>query len=762
MKYLKDISKLILTTLFQDTKIRFSYYFIVLLVVVSTAILAYKVTDTTYLYAIGESPEMDIKVPRDIYYIKEEETRKRKKQVADSTKLVFDKDSAVLDSRLNRANVLMNAIVKTLDENPPIGTDDLTFQLASLKSKLPGYIKYSDSILLNLLKFDNPRLLKRSINKILIYIYDYRGLGILDKKYSNPVGILNNNITVRSINSTDPDDEISGIVGDLVTESKIKKRIYSVCRSVAPYLHSDTIKSLSQIISTGLKANLSFNAEETRRRIDERMKQVKPVMGILKKGFVVARKGEPVTNDTLKRLNIINKYAKTSHITYTVGVILLQFLFISILSYFSIHYKKYFHPDKKSILVIFSLVTFFMVYSIFVDSFQISAFSKMSYVLLLPLAFVTMMISILYNLYLSLFTGLYLVFFTVMLIGFDLQVMVLAFSSALVGSFVNIGVEKRSDFFRGGVVLGFVNVFTIVSVSLIENTPWKVMLANSEMAMVNGILCSILALGIFPVYEHAFDITTKFKLLELSDLNADIFKNMLVNAPGTYNHSLLVSTLAEAACKDIGANYMLARVGAFYHDIGKLQDPGLYIENTITDHRAKKLSPVEYSKLIISHVSKGIDMARKHSLPEDVIDFIREHHGNSTMSYFYHQALERIGKDGKDEIKKSDFQYPGPKPHSKETAIVMLADAIEAASRSLKNPSREKIEGMVRKIIYNKLNDGDLDNSDLSMVQLKNVQSSFLSILFGIFHTRLEYPDHEKLKLLEEEVAKRKAGNEDE
>ncbi len=752
MKYLNDISRVILSSLFNDSKIRFSYYLIMLLVLISTAILAYKVTDTTYLYALGESPDFDIKVPRDIYYVKDEETAKLKKQISDSARLVFDKDSSVLESRLNRINSLMNAVIKTLDENPPIGTDDLTFQLASLKTKLPAYIKLDDPILYNILKFNNPRLLKRSVNKILIYIYDYRGLGILDEEYSNPLGILNNNISVRSINSTDPDDEISGIVSDLLTLNQIQNRVYPICKSVAPYLPADTLKSLSQIIVMGLKANLSFNADETRRRIDEKTKQIKPITGILKKGFVIARKNEPVTTDILNKLNIINKYAKTSHISFIFGVMLLQLLFIAILSFFSVKYKKFFHPDRKSMMVTFSLILLFMVYSIFVDSFQISGFSKMSYVLLLPLAFVTMMISILYNIYLSMFAGLYLVFFTVMLIGFDLQVLVLGFSSALVGSFVNIGVEKRSDFFRGGVILGVVNVITIVSVSLIENAPWKVIVVNSEMAMANGIFCSILALGIFPVYEHLFDITTKFTLLELSDLNADIFKNMLVNAPGTYNHSLLVSTLAEAACKDIGANYMLARVGAFYHDIGKLKDPGLYIENTITDHRAKKLSPVEYSKLIISHVEKGVEMARDHSLPESVIDFIREHHGNSTMSYFYHQALESIGKHGKVQINKSDFQYPGPKPHSKETAIVMLADAIEAASRSLKNPTREKIEGMVKKIIYNKLNDGDLDNSDLSMVQLKNVQNAFLSILYGIFHTRLEYPDHEKLRLLEQKV----------
>ncbi len=393
-----------------------------------------------------------------------------------------------------------------------------------------------------------------------------------------------------------------------------------------------------------------------------------------------------------------------------------------------------------------------MIYSVFVDNFEIASTSKIAVILLMPIPFVTMMISILYNIYLSLFVALYLIFFTFMMVDVDLQVVIITFSTALIGSFINMNVDRRSDFFKGGLILGAINSMIIIALSFIETTPWKITLTNSELAFANGILNSILVLGIFPIYEHIFDITTKFKLLELSDLNADIFKKMLLNAPGTYNHSLLVSTLAEAACKEIRGNYMLARVGAFYHDIGKIPDAGVYIENGITDIRAKKFSPTEYSRLIISHVEKGVHIAKVSGLPEAVIDFIREHHGTSTMTFFYHQALENASTGSNEIVDKNDFQYHGPKPKSKETAIVMLADAIEAASRSIKDPNRNKIEGMVRKIIYNKLNDGELDSSGLSMVELKKVQNVFLNMLYGIFHTRIEYPDAERVKDLEKEV----------
>jgi putative nucleotidyltransferase with HDIG domain len=393
-----------------------------------------------------------------------------------------------------------------------------------------------------------------------------------------------------------------------------------------------------------------------------------------------------------------------------------------------------------------------MIYAFFAKNFAITELSKATYILILPIPFVTMMISILYNIYLSMFVGLYIIFFSLMLVGIDTQSIFLAFSSGLMGTFINLNVDRRSAFFKGGIILGVINSVIIIALGFMESTPVRITLTNSEIAIISGILNSILALGIFPLYEYFFDITTRFKLLELSDLNADIFKRMLLNAPGTYNHSLIVSTLAEAACTEINANYLLARVGAFYHDLGKIESPGMYIENGITDIRAKKMTPQEYSNLIISHVGDGVAIAKKYDIPKSVLDIIKEHHGMSTMTFFYHQALENVSDNRSAEITKKDFQYPGPQPQSKESAVVMLADSIEAASRSIKNPTKDKIKGMVRKIIYNKLNDGDLDESGLSMVELKIIQNVFLSMLLGIYHTRIEYPDSESIKDLEKEV----------
>lgn len=756
MKYTKNISFQNFFRIFKDKKIRLYYIFIFLLIFISTAILAYKVTDKTYSYNVGDIAEMDIRVPRDIHFVKEIETESQKKIAIQSEKLVFDKDTSVLEENIKSADILFSAVIKTIEESIPAGIADLDSQLAVLKSRLPKSMYYSDEILLSLLLYDNPRQLKNSVIKILVYIYDYKGLGVLDFEYTNPLKLDMKAVTIRSGDTPDADEEVSAVLDDLATIDNVKLRLYNICYSVAPFIPQETLMAVSAVVKTYLKPNLTFNSEETLRRIDEKLKEIKPVIGLLKKGQTIIREGDTVTNDVIQKIAIINKYAKTSNINFIMGLMLIQIIFVALLSFFTFSYEIFYFPDRKGIVVIFSLVMFFMIYSFFAENFEMAGYSKVSYILLLPIPFITMMISILYNIYLSLFVALYIIFFALMIVGIDTQSVFLAFSSAIMGTFINLHVDRRSDFFKGGLILGVLNSIIIVAIALIENTPWKIVFTNTELAIASGILNSILALGIFPIYEHFFDITTKFKLLELSDLNADIFKKMLLNAPGTYNHSLVVSTLAEAACKEIDANYMLARVGAFYHDIGKINDPGIYIENGISDIRAKKMSPTEYSKLIISHVSKGVITAKKYGLPESVIDFIREHHGTSMMTFFYHQALENASGNSSDMVIKGDFQYPGPQPHSKESAIVMLADSIEAASRSIKDPTKERIEGMVRKIIYNKLNDGDLDDSGLSMVELKVVQNVFLRMLYGIFHTRIEYPDTERIKDLEKEAKEEK------
>jgi putative nucleotidyltransferase with HDIG domain len=246
------------------------------------------------------------------------------------------------------------------------------------------------------------------------------------------------------------------------------------------------------------------------------------------------------------------------------------------------------------------------------------------------------------------------------------------------------------------------------------------------------------------VFERLFDITTDVTLLELSDLNHPLLKELSVKAPGTFHHSIIVGNLSESAAMSIGANSLLARVGSYYHDIGKMDKPEYFVENQQDKvNKHKGLAPNMSALILASHVKNGLEMAEKHRLPKIIRDFIPEHHGRNLMSYFYNKALEE--KDAKD-VHDSDYRYPGPSPRSKETAIVMLADTIEAAARTINNPTAGRLRKQVEELVEQRFLDGELDDSDLTMRDLKGVIEGFMSVLLGIYHQRIEYPKAEEGK----------------
>ncbi len=261
--------------------------------------------------------------------------------------------------------------------------------------------------------------------------------------------------------------------------------------------------------------------------------------------------------------------------------------------------------------------------------------------------------------------------------------------------------------------------------------------------LVNGPLSAVLAVGSLPIFETVFGILTPIRLLELSNPEHPLLHRLLLEAPGTYHHSIMVGNLAEAAAMAIGADSLLARVGAYYHDIGKIKRPYLFTENQVFDmeNPHDRMSPSLSSTAIISHVKDGVELAREHKVPEQIIDFIKEHHGTGLASYFYAKAAEEAAAKSEKPPEEWTFRYEGPRPHSKETAIVMLADSIEAATRSLSRPTPARIESVVRKIIQERLFDRQLDKSDLTLRELDTIAETFVQVLTGLFHTRIKYPN---------------------
>jgi putative nucleotidyltransferase with HDIG domain len=260
---------------------------------------------------------------------------------------------------------------------------------------------------------------------------------------------------------------------------------------------------------------------------------------------------------------------------------------------------------------------------------------------------------------------------------------------------------------------------------------------------LNGIICSIGALGVLSIFEHLFKTLTNISLLELADFNYPLLQRLIMEAPGTYHHSLVVGNLSEAAAKAVGANALLARVGAYYHDIGKLKKPEYFSENQQVAANKHSELPATMSKMIImNHVREGVELARKHKLNPALINFIQQHHGRSLVYYFYRRALEALEDD--QQVKEEGFRYPGPKPDTREAAIVLLADSVEAACRALSDPAPARVKELVHKVINNKFIDGQLDECSLTLRDMERISEVFIRILSGIYHSRINYPESPK------------------
>ncbi len=296
--------------------------------------------------------------------------------------------------------------------------------------------------------------------------------------------------------------------------------------------------------------------------------------------------------------------------------------------------------------------------------------------------------------------------------------------------------RKRVTIIRAGLIVGIVQVIALIFIDHFRlGYPQRYL-----MFLLNGIVSSVIVIGILPVFEYLFKTVTNISLLELADFGQPLLQRMVMEAPGTYHHSLVVGNLSEAACFAVGAKALLARVGAYYHDIGKLEKPEYFSENQEMKTSKHDTLSATMSKLVImKHVNEGLELAKKYKLSPRLVDFIQRHHGTSLVYYFYRRALEALEEDH--EVREEGFRYPGPKPNTKETAIVLLADSVEAAVKALKEPTATSIEDVVHKIINNKFIDRQLDECDLTLKDLEKISAVFIRILSGIYHARITYPE---------------------
>jgi putative nucleotidyltransferase with HDIG domain len=358
--------------------------------------------------------------------------------------------------------------------------------------------------------------------------------------------------------------------------------------------------------------------------------------------------------------------------------------------------------------------------------------------------------------------------FSAMIGGYRLEHIVYPLVGSLVGAREALGSRQRSTLFRAGVWVGVVNAILILCFSVKAGmfSDWKPLVGDIVVGLSGGFISGIIATGLVPLVEVLFSYTTDIKLLELSNLNHPLLRDLIVRAPGTYHHAIVTGSLVEAAAEAIDANPLLARVGAYYHDIGKMRKPIYFIENQKgIENKHDKLSPSMSALILISHVKDGVEKAREYKLGNAMKDIIQQHHGTSLISFFFKRAKAVEEASHADYVvDEKDFRYPGPKPQTKEAGLVMLADAVEAASRTLTDPTPARIQGLVKRIITNVFADGQLDETPLTLNDLHLIAKSFNRILTGMFHHRIEYPErHEPTdkKPPTEAAGRRKNGQSD-
>lgn len=465
----------------------------------------------------------------------------------------------------------------------------------------------------------------------------------------------------------------------------------------------------------------------------------------LKNGEMLVREGERITDEHLWKLAAVRSLEVKERSTFKRFLLLFLILFPSIAviyEYGDRNIKKFSLSEKDlifcSILTIFTtlLVRFSLLLS---DYFAPSFTTDLFYVI--PIFLFGIIIRIVLFSEAAIMFSLVLAMTMAFAFTNSLQVFLYTFVGNLLASHLSGKCENRNTILKAGLYTSFIMAFLLIILTAffegsLSNVPLKL-----AFVLFGGVGSSFIALGLLPIIEHVFDYTTDVRLLELANLEHPLLEEMMVSAPGTYHHSIMVGNLSKAAAESIGAHPLLARVSAYYHDIGKLKMPHYYIENrTGFDDAHKSLSPSMSALIILSHTKEGQELAQGHRLGRKITEIITQHHGTSLVSYFYNRAKEL--EDPKlHVIEEKEFRYPGPRPQTKEAGIVMLADAVEASSRILDEPTPKRIETHVQDVIEAIFLDGQLDECELTLKDLHAIQKSFIAMLIGIFHQRIEYPE---------------------
>ena len=674
-------------------------------------------------YEVGKVAEKDIVVDRDIEYVDEKATELKREAEALLVPPVFRVTESINDRVMASYDQFFKVYLDIVGEDRSPSEVYL-----ELQSKLPGYLNEED--VKSLLAVREPSALLIKTRAILESLMSSGVISVPDnmKVNSNTVKIL------KWSNGEKVSEDLP--LHNMITIENINEKYNQFYDQDAL---ADSQQNFIRVLTNAFVEENAFydsvTTEENRQRARE---QVEPVVKKIVKDEVIVKKGFIITEENMVKVKALGNYSDNMNFSFFFGkMFFLIFLFLFAFNVFRPPVLVRV-PLKSRLYLIFALFSIFIISSSLVVRY-LSGSNNLPAAVFMPVAIFTMLISILINPRTGVLSSVVLSLTFFILPGSQVENFIFSFISSVFGSLIVYKAQHRITLIKAGVLISLINVGVVITLGLMKNAEISYYPDAVLISAVNGFLSGVLTLGLLPILEHMLNAPTPFRLMELSDLNTPLFKRMLILAPGTYSHSVSVANLSETAAKEIGANALLARVGAYYHDIGKIDQAEYFIENQTDGNKHDDLKATLSTAVIKSHVKLGYEKAKELGLPDEVIEVISQHHGSGKLNYFYMKALKEQKTEKK--LSPEDFSYSGTPPVSREAAVVMLADTVEAATRTLKNPTAAKLERFVWDLIMEKVSSGQMKNSGLTFNDLDIIKKSFVQILGGSFHKRIEYPN---------------------
>ncbi|MBU3073026.1 HD family phosphohydrolase [Clostridium estertheticum] len=679
------------------------YIIFIVTTIIMYSILVTALVPKKYTLTVGDIAKADIKAPREVEneQLTKSDIDKAIERVGKKTIKVPVNEKAIenIDKLFSTVSKLNAADVNKAGS---VNNEDLDGKAALEKEKITS------------LKKSNPISNFTYENYQFLINLELKQANELEKFIKKTMTTIND---ITTINENKPEEitMAKGMIATTFINSNFPKNIREIGIAIA---------------NVEVRPNTIYDKASTDVAIKEAEKNVKPV--IIKKDQIIIKEGEPITSEQMSLLESLGLLNSTNNFDWSLYLSLAALVcFVILLQWFYLykyHPEIYYDTKKLIMLNILSIIAILLARVLGIIS-----------IFVIPLACVPMLMAILSNEEISIVLNIFNCILISVAVNFNFEITILALLNSIVGVILLKKMQQRNDILYSSLYIAMVNLVIYLSMGFLLSNSIIEVFKKAGLVYIASLVAGTLTIGLLPFFESIFDIVTTVKLLELSNPNHPLLKRLLLEAPGSYHHSVLVANLSEVAAEVVGANPVLARACAYYHDIGKIKRPYFFKENQLgNDNPHDKITPNLSTLIIISHVKDGLELAKEYKLPKVIQDVIVQHHGTTLVKYFY--VTMKNSSENPDEIKEEDFRYNGPNPESKEAAIIMLADAVEAAVRSIPNSTKGKIEEMVNNLIKVRLNDGQLDNCDLTLKDLEKIRKSFLKVLSGIYHERIEYP----------------------